>query len=170
MKGWGLKTVSGKCCCHHNVHVAVHTEHFSWSSWQRLCFVSVPEGSRFKSRPPTPSLFAQDILGFSQFFRVNTGEYLVFRPLVIPHTFWSIVRQPFDAVQMLLAQLNKPLNKYKRVGRKLWWHCTCFVLFIFGSDRVSADLIVLLFLHLTLYAPCIILQYVYEPTRCTKFL
>ena len=26
------------------------------------------------------------------------------------------------------------------------------------------------FRNLTLYAPCIILQYVYEPTRCTKFL
>ena len=26
------------------------------------------------------------------------------------------------------------------------------------------------FFNLTLYAPCIILQYVYKPTRCTKFL
>ena len=28
----------------------------------------------------------------------------------------------------------------------------------------------IIFPNLTLYAPCIILQYVYEPTRCTKFL
>jgi hypothetical protein len=26
------------------------------------------------------------------------------------------------------------------------------------------------FINLTLYASCIILQYVYKPTRCTKFL
>ena len=35
-----------------------------------------------------------------------------------------------------------------------------------NNERNTANLM----WYLTLYVPCIILQYVYEPTRCTKFL
>ena len=49
-----------------------------------------------------------------------------------------------------------------------------FLLFVIGhyvlTEHINKQVPNLIMINLTLYAPCIILQYVYEPTRCTKFL
>ena len=64
-----------------------------------------------------------------------------------------------------------------------WWYGTVSRRWVNCSDRLTSSVQystrkpLLLMTNfnitdsfLTLYAPCIILQYVYEPTRCTKFL
>ena len=44
--------------------------------------------------------------------------------------------------------------------------CRGELVHIVGDEIFTYQLLV----DLMLYAPCIILQYVYKPTRCTKFL